>query len=872
MDYRVPGMLLPYSKIVNFSFRSLSRKKKLLIPLSLSEKARVTNLITFLPFKNLEMAEPAELEAMSENPEELNSSNDGEPRDAIDATAAKASTDNFHSDSDSDDENEAQQAQELKILESELSRNPSNYDAHVQYIKLLRKMGEIDKLREARESMSQIFPLTPTMWQEWAKDETTLCSGPEAVPAIEKIYERGVSDYLSVPLWCDYLNFVQEHDLSIRECSASGVSKARNLFERALTAAGLHFCEGSKIWEAYKEFEQAICLTIDDSDIEGKEKQIQRVRNIFHRQLSVPLADMNSTLLAYKVWEVQQGNDLDVNSSDLEGISSHVASAYKKALEMCDARNILEEQISKSDVPDTERIPLFKKYLKFEESAGDPARVQILYERLITEFPICSDLWIDYTRYLEKTLKVGNVVNNVISRATSNCPWIGELWVRQLLCLERAHASEDEISLVFEKALQCSFSSYEEYLELFLTRIDGLRRRISVSGELQVLDYAVIRDVFQRASDYLSLHLKGTDALLRLHAYWVHLELTLANDIVAARGVWESLLKISGTMLEAWQGYIKMEIDKGNLNEARSLYRRCYTKRFPGSGSQVSPRLEELQVFDLQQDSKTIVTAGDVSEHPSKKNAREKRKPASNLLEDQSPSKRLKEAFKEGTKKIHNKDVSRTATVEETEANINKMDSTSSNEQLKKQTMHGKAMYTDQCTAFISNLDPKANYEDLRKFFSDVGGVQSIRILKHRDTGKSRGLAYVDFSDDAHLDAAVGKNRQWLLKKKLSIARSDPSRNKNQSAIRHEVDRDGSKIPSGDQPRTDRNNSSELSVDQSSSSKGHDIDRVQLKGKNTFAVPRNVRPLGFKAIKPKDEGDDEKPKSNDEFRNLLLKK
>lgn len=48
----------------------------------------------------------------------------------------------------------------------------------------------------------------------------------------------------------------------------------------------------------------------------------------------------------------------------------------------------------------------------------------------------------------------------------------------------------------------------------------------------------------QRASDYLSLHLKGTDALLRLHAYWAHLELTLANDIVAARGVWESLLKI----------------------------------------------------------------------------------------------------------------------------------------------------------------------------------------------------------------------------------------------------------------------------------------------------------------------------------------
>lgn len=43
----------------------------------------------------------------------------------------------------------------------------------------------------------------------------------------------------------------------------------------------------------------------------------------------------------------------------------------------------------------------------------------------------------------------------------------------------------------------------------------------------------------------------------------------------------------SGTMLEAWLGYIKMEIEKGNLNEARSIYRRCYTKRFSGSGSEV---------------------------------------------------------------------------------------------------------------------------------------------------------------------------------------------------------------------------------------------------------------------------------------------
>jgi hypothetical protein len=44
--------------------------------------------------------------------------------------------------------------------------------------------------------------------------------------------------------------------------------------------------------------------------------------------------------------------------------------------------------------------------LKFEQSDGTPARIQVLYERAITDFPLSPDLWLDYTRYLDKTLKV----------------------------------------------------------------------------------------------------------------------------------------------------------------------------------------------------------------------------------------------------------------------------------------------------------------------------------------------------------------------------------------------------------------------------------------------------------------------------------
>nr|KJB56279.1 hypothetical protein B456_009G114100 [Gossypium raimondii] len=635
-----------------------------------------------------------------------------EESDAVENPKAsqKSSSDSESSDS----EEEADQNEQLLALEYELSTNPSNYDAHVQYIKLLRRSAEIEKLREARENMNTLFPLSPEMWMEWAKDEASL-SNESNFESVEKLYERGISEYLSIPLWCEYLNYVQEHDPKVRDCLADGISKARNLFERAVTAAALHVSQGSQIWDAYIQYEQAILLTIDQSDIQAKEKQVQRIRSIFHRYLSIPLASLKSTLLAYKAWEVEQGNSLDAEPGDVLGISSHVASGYQKAEEMYNARAHHEEQITRQDISESERFQHYMSYLDFEKSFGDPARVQILYERAITDFPVSNDLWLHYTHYLDKTLKVGNVVKDVYSRATRNCPWVGELWVRYLLCLERGLAFEKEISAAFEKSLKCTFSTLEEYLDLFLTRVDGLRRRISSASGDGVLNYSMIRESFQQAADYLSPHMKNTDGLLHLHAYWARLELKLGNDLIAARGVWESLLKTCGSMLEAWKSYIAMEIELDHINEARAIYKRCYSKRFSGTGSE--------------------------------------------------------------------------------------------------------------------------------------------------------GLAYVDFKDDEHLAAAVAKNKQMFLGKKLSVARSNPKQGKRES-LAHTAPGEEASNQSGGHGRS----VSKESGEDSKGSRGRKrIENIQLKGKNTFAVPRNVKPLGWTNKPGTREEEDEKPKSNDEFRKMFMK-
>lgn len=161
----------------------------------------------------------------------------------------------------------------------------------------------------------------------------------------------------SVRLWRDYLDFVEENDKSVSQCSPSGLTKMRNLFERAITAGGLHVTDGSKLWEAYREYEMAILTIIDDDD-EEKAKQVQRIRVLFHRQLSVPLVDMESILAEYKSWEAEQGNANDP-TSNFDGVPSNVVAAYKKATEMYNVRKQYEDQLSNADASDGDKLEEF---------------------------------------------------------------------------------------------------------------------------------------------------------------------------------------------------------------------------------------------------------------------------------------------------------------------------------------------------------------------------------------------------------------------------------------------------------------------------------------------------------------------------------
>jgi cold-inducible RNA-binding protein len=56
---------------------------------------------------------------------------------------------------------------------------------------------------------------------------------------------------------------------------------------------------------------------------------------------------------------------------------------------------------------------------------------------------------------------------------------------------------------------------------------------------------------------------------------------------------------------------------------------------------------------------------------------------------------------------------------------------------------------------FVGNLDFGATEETVRSLFEAYGAVERVSLMTDRDTGRSRGFAFVEMSDSAEADRAI---------------------------------------------------------------------------------------------------------------------
>ncbi|MBI1357946.1 MAG: RNA-binding protein [Acidobacteria bacterium] len=56
---------------------------------------------------------------------------------------------------------------------------------------------------------------------------------------------------------------------------------------------------------------------------------------------------------------------------------------------------------------------------------------------------------------------------------------------------------------------------------------------------------------------------------------------------------------------------------------------------------------------------------------------------------------------------------------------------------------------------YVGNLVYGANEEDIRNAFAPYGEVSSVHVVMDRETGRSRGFAFVEMADGAQADQAI---------------------------------------------------------------------------------------------------------------------
>lgn len=56
---------------------------------------------------------------------------------------------------------------------------------------------------------------------------------------------------------------------------------------------------------------------------------------------------------------------------------------------------------------------------------------------------------------------------------------------------------------------------------------------------------------------------------------------------------------------------------------------------------------------------------------------------------------------------------------------------------------------------YVGNLSFQTSSEDLQQLFSQAGTVESVNVIEDRDTGRSRGFAFVEMASTEEGNAAI---------------------------------------------------------------------------------------------------------------------
>ncbi len=76
---------------------------------------------------------------------------------------------------------------------------------------------------------------------------------------------------------------------------------------------------------------------------------------------------------------------------------------------------------------------------------------------------------------------------------------------------------------------------------------------------------------------------------------------------------------------------------------------------------------------------------------------------------------------------------------------------------------------------YVGNLSYQATEDDIRSAFEQFGSVSAVNVIMDRETGRSRGFAFVEMDNAEEAKAAIdGMNLQEIAGRKVTVNEARP--------------------------------------------------------------------------------------------------
>jgi cold-inducible RNA-binding protein len=80
---------------------------------------------------------------------------------------------------------------------------------------------------------------------------------------------------------------------------------------------------------------------------------------------------------------------------------------------------------------------------------------------------------------------------------------------------------------------------------------------------------------------------------------------------------------------------------------------------------------------------------------------------------------------------------------------------------------------------YVGNLSFNTTIQDLETMFGEFGAIQSANIIEDRETGRSRGFAFIEMSSKQEAESAIAKlNGKEIDGRELTVNEAKPRENR----------------------------------------------------------------------------------------------